>query len=140
MTRSINWGQTVAAIVAAVIAAGVVYYFISAPQRAREANAKAEAGQVMSDAAQGAARDTITHIDHYINRTDTITRRTEETNREIANTPGADQLISPELDRAGRIALCMHDNRDDAECRNLLPGHDGGSEPTGPDAARSPSG
>lgn len=124
------------ALVAALVLVGGLFYFISAPQRAREANAKAEATEVISEATQGAARDTITHYDRYVEHIERIDQRTEETNRDILGTVGAGQRLSPELDRAGRIALCLHDHRDDAVCDVLLHGHDGGKKSEGPDTSR----
>lgn len=129
-----------AALLAALALAAGLLYFLNAPQRARQANAKAEATEVISEAAQGAARDTITHYDRYIERTTRIDQRTEETNRDILGTVGAQTRLTPELDRAGRIALCLHDNRDDAVCELVLHGHDRGKEPAGPDTSRTPAG
>ena len=119
-----------------VLAAAVLVYFLQAPERARKAEARAEATEAISEAAQGAARETVTHYDRYVEHVQRIDERTENTNANILRAPGAEQRLAPELDRAGRIALCLHDNRHDAVCELLLHRHDGKQEPAGSDAAR----
>lgn len=127
-------------VLAILAAAALAFYFLSAPKRAREAKATADATEVIAESAQQAARETITHYDHYITEVERIDHRTEATNNDILRAPGASQRLAPELDRAGRIALCLHDDRDDAVCQLLLHGYDGGAEHPEPHPARPPAG
>lgn len=110
--------DTLKLVLFASLAALAVWFFVIRPDAAQQAAADARGSEAVAEAQAGATKDTVEIIVKHRNEIDTITTRTEVTNREIRNAPGAETEIDPELHRSGVDALCMHDGREnDPACQ-----------------------
>ena len=137
LLKTANWPAAVAYAVGIVAAVLLAYHFLSAPQRAREAEALGRAGTVVADAQQKAATENVRTIDRFHKEVIRIDERTERSSEAIMASPGADQAVSPVLaDNWGR-QLCLHDDRRDAVCAELLHRDGDSVRPEGEDAPRA---
>lgn len=123
----VRLGLSVAATVAVV---WLLVHFLVGPQQARKEAAQAQTEAIVADTQAQAAQDTVRIVVDHAEAVQTITHRTEVTTREILAAPGASDRIDPALHHAGLRALCLHDNRRDASCADVLQS-DAERDPTG---------
>lgn len=117
----------------------LLWWFFYRPQQAQRdaAAARVEASQAKAAAQAGEAAVTQrVEVTREHNRIDTITRSNE---RVIHAAPGAATPVSPDLDRAGRDALCLRSvYQHSSECARVRSAGDGGRA-AGTDAGSVPA-
>lgn len=108
-----------------VLALALVWFFFIRPEAAQQEAAESRVEATMAEGQAKAAEETVRIIVDHQDTIETITTRTETSSNEILNAPGADQTVDPAVHAAGLRALCLHDNRSNAECGPVLHSDDG---------------
>jgi len=99
----------------------LIGWFITEPERARQKAAEARAAQAIAEGQAKAGGDAVIILDGVLGEA----QKTEDQSREnadaIRNAPGADQLLSPDLNRVARERLCNRPSyRGRPECVQYL--------------------
>lgn len=131
---------TIVAIVLIVAVVGfVVDRLFLAPGRAKKAVATANTEATVSKGEANKASDARAITETRSETIRTIERQTITNERLIRAAPGAGDAVAPDLDRAGRAALCLrHAYRADPACQQLpRPDTEG---VVGGDTGRAPAG
>lgn len=132
--------RTITSALLGVVAILAAYHFLSAPRAAHEAAAANRANQTGAEAQQHATAENVRTVERYHTETQRIETRTVQSNAAIAAAPGADRPVDPGLALAWRRSLCLHDDRTDGLCTELLHGHDLGSGVEGSHGPRADTG
>lgn len=116
--------QVLAAFVAAGLMILAVWLVFIHPHQATQEAAQARTEQLGAEAQAKAAEGSLSILRHRNEEAARIKQQTEDNSRDIHEAPGSGDKIDPDLDRAGRRALCLHDGRaDEPTCRVLLHPH-----------------
>jgi len=101
-----------------------LWFTLLRPQQATREAATAKTGAIVSDAATGAATDTLHIVVDRQAAEVRIIKTTEENTREIMAQSGALTPVDPAVHAAGLRAICVHDNASQPVCAGVL--HDDG--------------
>lgn len=123
--------QVLAAFAAAIALCVGVWFFLIRPEAALKQAATSKGEAIIARAQAGASQDTVRIVVDHQQVVDTITHRTEVTNREILSSPGADAPVDPGVYDALVRSLCLQDGRRDPQCDPVLHGDGGGDRPQG---------
>ena len=104
------------------------------PAAAQQAAAQAKVEAATSAATAGAAQDTVKTLVVHDNVAAAIDALTRNNDHAIQSAPGASASVGPELDRAGRTAICLRtSHQHQPDCAAVL-GNGGSVRPAEPDA------
>jgi uncharacterized protein HemX len=116
--------QVLAAFAAAGLLIFAVWFVAIRPHQAARAAAQAQTDANGAEAQAKAAEGSVVILRDHDAEVGRIQQQTESNSHDIHQAPGAGDHLSPDLDRAGRRALCLHDGRaNEPQCEVLLHPH-----------------